>query len=67
MKKKLTDWLSLSSGIDMLYAIVSGLVRLPLPPKEGQPLTPPDLTKLVETQFDNLNATCRRARSPSWS
>ena len=54
VKKKFTDWASLSAGVDTIYSNISGLVRLPLPPKEGQPLAPPDLTKLIETQFDNL-------------
>ncbi len=53
VKKKLTDWASLSVGVDTIYAVASGLVRLPLPPKEGQPLTPPDLTNLIETRFND--------------
>ena len=52
LKKKLTDWASLSVGLDTIYAVASGLVRLPLPPKEGQPVNMNDLTNIVETRFN---------------
>jgi TonB family protein len=53
-KKKLTDWATLSLGADILYAKASGLIRLPPPPKEGQPPMQIDLNNTVETQFDNV-------------
>jgi TonB family protein len=53
LRKKLTDWASFSVGVDTLYAVASGLVRLPLPPKEGQPVNQNDLTNIIETHFND--------------
>ena len=37
LKKKFSDRVSLNVGVDTIYSRASGLIRLPLPPKEGQP------------------------------
>jgi hypothetical protein len=40
-------------GVDTLYAVASGLVRLPLPPKEGQPVNQNLPTDIIETHFND--------------
>jgi TonB family protein len=37
VRHKLNDWLALAYGVDVLFQGVNGFIRLPLPPKEGEP------------------------------
>ena len=53
-KKSLGDHVTASLGADIAYAKASGLIRLPPPPKEGQPQATFDLDNLTTTQFDNV-------------
>jgi TonB family protein len=54
-KKAFADWVTLSVGVDAIYSNTSGLVRLPPPPKEGQPQSMQfDLSNLIETRFNNV-------------
>jgi TonB family protein len=53
-KKKLADWGTLSLGADVAFSKTSGLVRLPPPPKEGQPPPPFDINQLIETRFADV-------------
>jgi hypothetical protein len=53
-KKSLGDHVTASLGADIAYAKASGLIRLPPPPKEGQPQATFDLDNLISTQFDNV-------------
>ena len=48
---KWTDWLTLISGVDTLYARTDVFARLPLPEREGEPPSdgPPDLSMLRTT------------------
>jgi len=54
-KKTFTDWLAASVGLDTAFYKASGVVRLPPPPKEGQPMQPNDgLKPSLQTEFDNV-------------
>ena len=56
VKKKLGEWGTLTLGTDVLFSQSSGLIRLPPPPKEGQPpMQTVDLNKVIETRFDNVS------------
>jgi TonB family protein len=55
VRKSFTDKLTGSVGMDVQFAKASGLIRLPPPPKEGQPQQMGiDLNNLTTTQFDNV-------------
>jgi hypothetical protein len=54
VKKKVSPRTTVVAGVDVVLSDVSGLVRLPLPPKEGQPQTAIDLSQTITTQFNNL-------------
>jgi TonB family protein len=56
-KLKLGNWATFSLGADVIFSRASGLIRLPLPPKEGQPqpMMQFDLNNVVETRFDNVD------------
>jgi TonB family protein len=54
VKRKLGSAATLTVGTDVLYSDTSGLVRLPLPPQEGQVPQPLDLSKTLQTQFSGL-------------
>jgi TonB family protein len=53
---KLTDWLTLSYGLDVLFQQVDFLVQLPLPPKEGQPMSNVDLGVLMRSENNDERA-----------
>ena len=48
---KLVDWLTLTGGVDTMFAKTDVFVRAPAPPKEGEPGQngPPDLSKVMTT------------------
>jgi TonB family protein len=51
LHRKLSDRATLALGIDTLYGKTTGLVRLPPPPKEGQPPSTFDLGQTMETRI----------------
>ncbi|MDZ4697295.1 MAG: TonB-dependent receptor [Deltaproteobacteria bacterium] len=53
-----TDWLTVRVGSDSAYRTVDGDIRLPPPPKEGEPMVngPPDFDNSFATKFTNRAA-----------
>lgn len=54
VRARLTDWLTLHGGVDVLYERASGFVRLPRPPKEGEPPRDFDPSQTLTTRFEGL-------------
>ncbi len=55
-RNKLTEWLTLNYGLDVLFQQVDFLVQLPLPPKEGQPMSNVDLGVLMRSENNDERA-----------
>ena len=55
-RNKLTEWLTLNYGLDILFQQVDFLVQLPLPPKEGQPMSNVDLGVLRRSENNDERA-----------
>lgn len=53
VRTRFTDSVALTVGADVLFEKTDYLVRLPLPPKEGQPMDNFDATKALESRADN--------------
>jgi TonB family protein len=56
LRWKLNDHLTLVSGVDMLFSDSNVFVRAPLPPQEGQPPGPPDLSNTRTTDRNGVLA-----------
>lgn len=52
VRAKLADSLSVNVGADVLFAKTDALVRLPRPPKEGEPVGNFDFSRTVTSQVD---------------
>jgi TonB family protein len=55
-RNKLTEWLTLNYGLDVLFQQTDFLVQLPLPPKEGQPMSNVDLGVLRRSENNDERA-----------
>jgi TonB family protein len=57
VRYKFGDWLTLVTGADVLFSNTDVFVRLPLPPREGEPQTngPPDLSSIRTTDRKGIN------------
>ena len=51
---KVLDNLALTFGADGVYRIIDIAIRLPRPPKEGDPATDIDFDDVLETRIDNI-------------
>lgn len=53
VEQRINDRLSLRYGVDFLFSRANGLIRLPLPPKEGEPVGNFDLSETRTADFTN--------------
>jgi TonB family protein len=57
LRYKFGDGFTLVAGVDALYSITDVFVRAPLPPREGEPPAPPDLTDVRTTNRQGVGVS----------